>query len=71
MPLTAMAGLYVKLFNNGRHPAVRIPREFELPGEDAIIGKEGQRIIIEPGRRTLKNFAIFLRYWTAAAGLMR
>jgi len=27
---------------------VRIPREFELPGEDAIIRKEGDRLIIEP-----------------------
>jgi antitoxin VapB len=27
---------------------VRIPREFELPGEDAIIRKEGERLIIEP-----------------------
>jgi antitoxin VapB len=27
---------------------VRIPREFELPGEDAIMRKEGERLIIEP-----------------------
>jgi antitoxin VapB len=27
--------------------AIRIPREFELPGEDAIIRKEGDRLIIE------------------------
>ncbi|WP_097093776.1 antitoxin [Novosphingobium sp. Chol11] len=39
---------HVKLFKNGRSQAVRIPREFELPGEDAIIRKEGQRLIIEP-----------------------
>jgi antitoxin VapB len=39
---------YVKLFRNGRNQAVRIPREFELPGDDAIIRKEGQRLIIEP-----------------------
>ena len=32
---------HVKLFKNGRSQAVRIPREFELPGEDAIIRKEG------------------------------
>src|ERR1700730_16502336 len=37
----------VKLFKNGRNQAVRIPREFELPGEEAIIRKEGQRLIIE------------------------
>jgi len=38
---------HVKLFKNGRNQAVRIPREFELPGADAIIRKEGQRLIIE------------------------
>jgi len=31
----------VKLFKNGRNQAVRIPREFELPGEDAIMRRDG------------------------------
>ncbi len=39
---------HVKLFKNGRNQAVRIPREFELPGTDAIMRKEGARLIIEP-----------------------
>ncbi|MGH2344926.1 MAG: antitoxin [Chloroflexota bacterium] len=39
---------HVKLFKNGRNQAARIPREMELPGEDAIIRKEGERLIIEP-----------------------
>ena len=38
---------HVKLFKNGRNQAVRIPREFELPGEDAVMRKEGKRLIIE------------------------
>ena len=38
----------VKLFTNGRSQAVRIPREFELPGESALMRKEGDRLIIEP-----------------------
>lgn len=38
----------VKVFKNGRNQAVRIPREFELPGEDALMRKEGDRLIIEP-----------------------
>jgi antitoxin VapB len=38
----------VKLFKNGRNQAVRIPREFELPGSDAIMRKEGERLVIEP-----------------------
>ena len=37
----------MKLFRNGRNQAVRIPREFELPGEDAVMRKEGERLIIE------------------------
>jgi len=41
----------VKLFKNGRNQAVRIPREFELPGEDAIIHREGDKLIIEAARR--------------------
>jgi len=39
---------HVKLFKNGRNQAVRIPREFELPGKDAIMRKKGERLIIEP-----------------------
>jgi antitoxin VapB len=38
---------HVKLFKNGRNQAVRIPREFELPGEDAIMHRDGERLIIE------------------------
>jgi antitoxin VapB len=39
---------HVKLFRNGRNQAVRIPREFELPGDDAIMRKDGERLVIEP-----------------------
>jgi antitoxin VapB len=38
----------VRLFTNGRNQAVRIPREFELPGDEALMRKEGDRLIIEP-----------------------
>ena len=41
---------HVRLFRNGRSQAVRIPRDFQLPGEEAIIRKEGDRLIIEPAR---------------------
>jgi antitoxin VapB len=39
---------HVKVFKNGRNKAVRIPREFEFPGDDAIMRKEGDRLVIEP-----------------------
>jgi antitoxin VapB len=38
---------HVSLFRNGRNQAVRIPREFELAGNDAIMWREGTRLIIE------------------------
>jgi antitoxin VapB len=38
----------VKLFRYDGHQAVRIPPEFELSGEDAIMRKEGNRLTIEP-----------------------
>jgi antitoxin VapB len=43
-----MATRRVKLFRHGRYQAVLIPRGFELPGEDAIIRKAGDRLIVEP-----------------------
>ena len=46
--MSELPARHVKLFTNGRNQAVRIPREFELPGEDAIMRKEGSRLIIEP-----------------------
>lgn len=42
---------HVRLFRNGRNQAIRIPREFELPGEDAILRKDGDRLILEPVRK--------------------
>ncbi len=39
---------HVKPFKNDRNQAVRIPREFEFSSEDAIMRKEGDRLIIEP-----------------------
>lgn len=38
----------VRLFRNGRNQAVRIPREFELPGEEAVMRREGDRLVLEP-----------------------
>ncbi len=38
----------VRLFRNGRIQSVHIPREFELPGKNAVIRKEGDKLIVEP-----------------------
>ena len=37
----------VRLFRNGANQAVRIPKDFELPGKDAVMRREGNRLIIE------------------------
>lgn len=38
----------VRLFKNGRYQALRIPRGFELPGKNAVMRKEGEKLIVEP-----------------------
>jgi antitoxin VapB len=42
------AGRHVRLFRNGANQAVRIPKEFEMPGVEAILHREGTRLILEP-----------------------
>ena len=41
----------VRLFRNGRYQAVRIPVELELPGDEAIMHRDGDRLVIEPTRK--------------------
>ena len=38
----------IKLLKNRRSQVLKIPRAFELPGDEAVIRKEGGRLIIEP-----------------------
>jgi antitoxin VapB len=42
---------HVRLFRNGRNQVVRIPVEFELPGDEAIMHRDGNRLVIEPVRK--------------------
>ena len=42
---------HVRLFRNGRNQAVRIPVEFELPGNEAIMHRDGDRLVIAPVRK--------------------
>jgi antitoxin VapB len=51
----------VSLFRNGANQAVRIPREFELPGTEAVMRKEGGRLVIEPVPRP--SLIELLRTW--------
>lgn len=43
---------HAKLFRNGRNQALRIPREFELPGNEVILHKEGERLIVVPVKKS-------------------
>jgi antitoxin VapB len=50
---------HVKLFRNGRNQVIRIPVEFELPGSEAIIHRDGDRLVIEPVRK--RGLVAFLK----------
>ena len=39
---------HASLFRNGRNQAVRIPREFEIKGNEVLIRKEGDRLNLTP-----------------------
>ena len=41
----------VRLFRNRRNQAVGIPRDFELDGAEAVMRRDGDRLIIEPVRK--------------------
>lgn len=51
-----------KLFRNNRSQAVRIPVEFELPGDRVLIHREGGKLIIEPVTRPT-NIIELLAEW--------
>ena len=40
----------VRLFRNGRNQAVRIPREFELPGSEALLSREGEVLTLRAAK---------------------
>jgi antitoxin VapB len=37
-----------KIFMNGRSQAVRLPKEFRLPGKEVRVTKVGDKVILEP-----------------------
>jgi antitoxin VapB len=37
-----------KLFMHGRSQAVRLPKEFRLPGKEVRVSKVGDKVILEP-----------------------
>lgn len=57
-----------KLFRNNRRQAVRIPAEFELPGDRVLIHREGDKLIIEPVTRP-SNLVELIAEWRKEAPL--
>lgn len=51
-----------RLFRNNRSQAVRIPVEFELPGDRVLIHREGERLILEPVHKPA-NLCELLAQW--------
>lgn len=69
-----LAPRHVSLFRNGANQALRIPKEFELPGKEALIRREGNRLIIEaletrPKRGTAAALAAALREMAAEGAI--
>ena len=63
MPVSASRGpREAKLFRNNRSQAVRIPAEFELPGDMALISREGDRLIDEPTPKSRGLIALIDRW---------
>jgi antitoxin VapB len=54
---------HVRLFRNGANQAVRIPKEFELPGKEAVIRREGNKLIIEPIKPKATTLAEAMQDW--------
>lgn len=51
MPQQQLSSREAKLFRNNKSQAVRIPADFELPGDRVMIHRDGDRLVIEPVRR--------------------
>ena len=48
--MTASPAREARLFRNNRSQAVRIPADWEMPGDRVVIRRDGDRLILEPQR---------------------
>ena len=48
--MTASVAREARLFRNNRSQAVRIPADWEMPGDRVVIRRDGERLILEPQR---------------------
>ena len=53
---------HVRVFRNGRSRAVRIPKELDIFGDEVVMRREGERVVIEaPRKRDLAEVLDYLR----------
>ena len=77
-PLPSQVPARARLFRNGRSQAVRLPMAFRFEGDEVLIRREGDQVILEPvHRRTwprgyferLRSMALLFADFEAAAPL--
>lgn len=53
-----------KLFKNGQSQAVRLPKEFRMPGREVYIKKQGEAIILLPKEKSWQPLFDSLNHFT-------
>lgn len=49
-----------KLFMHGRSQAVRLPKEFRLPGSEVRVSRLGDKVVLEPIEKPPFDVAVWL-----------
>ena len=57
-----------KLFRHGRSQAVRLPKEFRLPGKEVRVSRVGSGVLLEPIETDVQAWFARLDALRAAAG---
>jgi antitoxin VapB len=55
-----------KLFMHGRSQAVRLPKEFRMPGTEVEVHRDGDTVVLKPLK---KNKIDWEKYWAELAAL--
>jgi antitoxin VapB len=54
---------HVRIFKNGRSRAVRIPKEFDIFGDEAVMREEEGRLVLEPLQDRAARLRALLDEW--------
>jgi len=57
-----------KIFKHGRSQAVRLPKEFRLPGKEVRVSRVGKGVLLEPLETDVKQWFADLDALRAIAG---